>query len=106
MLGLMSCNSNKESKEEETKFTATSPLKQDTTITRNYVSQIRAIQHIEIRALEKGYLQNIYVDEGQLVHKGQIMFQIMPMIYNAELQKSQAEAAFAESFPGLFLSII
>lgn len=96
MLGLMSCNSNKESKEEETKFTATSPLKQDTTITRNYVSQIRAIQHIEIRALEKGYLQNIYVDEGQLVHKGQIMFQIMPMIYNAELQKSQAEADFAE----------
>lgn len=91
-----SCNSHKEEKEEETKFFVTSPLKTDTTITREYVSQIRAIQHIEVRALEKGYLQNIYVDEGQFVKKGQVMFQIMPLIYNAEMQKAQAEADFAE----------
>jgi membrane fusion protein (multidrug efflux system) len=92
----LSCNSHKEEKEEETKFLVTSPLKTDTTITREYVSQIRAIQHIEVRALEKGYLQNIYVDEGQFVKKGQTMFQIMPLIYNAEMQKSLAEADFAE----------
>ena len=92
----ISCNSHKEEIEEETKFFVTSPLKTDTTITREYVSQIRAIQHIEVRALEKGYLQNIYVDEGQFVKKGQTMFQIMPLIYNAELQKAQAEADFAE----------
>jgi membrane fusion protein (multidrug efflux system) len=90
------CHSKKEEKEEEIQFLVTSPLKRDTTITREYVSQIRAIQHIEVRALEKGYLQNIYVDEGQFVRKGQMMFQIMPLIYNAELQKSQAEADFAE----------
>ncbi|HNO71742.1 MAG TPA: efflux RND transporter periplasmic adaptor subunit [Bacteroidia bacterium] len=91
-----SCKSNKEEKEEEIKFLVTSPLKKDTLITRNYVCQIRSIQHIELRALEKGYLQNIYVDEGQFVKKGQTMFQIMPLIYNAELQKAQAEANFAE----------
>lgn len=91
------CHSHKgEEKEEETKFIATSPLRKDTLITRNYVCQIRSIQHIELRALEKGYLQNIYVDEGQSVKKGQMMFQIMPLIYNAELQKAQAEANFAE----------
>lgn len=90
------CHSKKEEKETETKFIVTSPIKKDTTITREYVSQIHAIQHIEIRALEKGYLQNIYVDEGQFVKKGQLMFQIMPLIYNAELQKAQAEADFAE----------
>jgi len=91
-----SCHSKKEEKEEETKFLVTNPLKTDTTITREYVSQIHAIQHIEVRALEKGYLQNIYVDEGQFVKKGQVMFQIMPLIYNAELQKAQAEADFVE----------
>ena len=91
-----SCHSEKEEKEEEVKFLVTSPLKKDTTIIREYVSQIRSIQHIELRALEKGYLQNIYVDEGQFVKKGQLMFQIMPMIYNAELQKAQAEANFAD----------
>ncbi|HWY11631.1 MAG TPA: efflux RND transporter periplasmic adaptor subunit [Bacteroidia bacterium] len=91
-----SCGSKKEEKEEEIKFLVTSPLKKDTTITRDYVCQIRAIQHIEVRALERGYLQEIYVDEGQLVKKGQMMFKIMPLIYQAEQQKAQAEAKFAE----------
>jgi membrane fusion protein (multidrug efflux system) len=90
------CKSEHEEKEEETKFLVTSTLKKDTLVTRNYVCQIRAIQHIEMRALEKGYLENIYVDEGQFVKKGQMMFKIMPLIYNAELQKAQAEANFAE----------
>ncbi len=95
-LFLTSCGPKKEEKEEETKFTVTSPLKTNTDITKEYVSQIRAIQHIEIRALEKGYLQKVYVDEGQFVKKGQVMFQIMPSIYNAEMEKAQAEADFAQ----------
>lgn len=85
-----------EEKAEETKFLATSPLKKDTVSTRNYVCQIHSIQHIELRALEKGYLQNIYVDEGQFVKKDQMMFKIMPLIYNAEMQKAQAEVNFVE----------
>lgn len=95
VLSLTGCGHQHEEKEEDTKFLVTSPLKKDTTITRQYVCQIHAIQHIELRALEKGYLQNIYVDEGQSVKKGQTMFQIMPLIYNAEQQKAQAEANFA-----------
>jgi membrane fusion protein (multidrug efflux system) len=91
-----SCGSHKEEKEKETKFMVTSPLKKDTVITRDYVCQIRSIQHIELRALEKGYLQKIFVDEGKFVKKGQLMFQIMPMIYEAEMQKAQAEADFAQ----------
>jgi len=91
-----SCGSKKEEKEEETKFSVTSPLKKDTVVIRNYVCQIRAIQHIEMRALEKGYLQDIFVDEGQSVKKGQLMFKIMPLILQAETQKAQAEADFAQ----------
>jgi len=96
LLYLSSCSTPKEEKEEATKFIVTSSLKKDTSIIRQYVCQIRAIQHIEIRALEKGYLQNIYVDEGQYLKKGQLMFKIMPQFYNAELQKAQSEADFAE----------
>ncbi len=91
-----SCKRGHEQKEEEIKFLVTSSLKKDTIITRDYVCQIHAIQHIEMRALEKGYLEKIYVDEGQFVKKGDMMFKIMPLIYNAELQKAQAEADFAE----------
>ncbi len=90
------CNTKHEEKEAEIKFIVTSPLKKDTLITREYVCQIHAIQHIELRALEKGYLEKIYVDEGQFVKKGQLMFQVMPLIYNAELQKAQAEVNFVD----------
>ncbi|GAB3276174.1 efflux RND transporter periplasmic adaptor subunit [Larkinella harenae] len=95
-LFLTSCTNHEEEKEEETEFMVTSPLQKDTLITRDYVSQIRSISHIEMRALEKGYLQKIFVDEGQFVKKGQLMFQIMPLLYQAEQQKAQAEANFAE----------
>ncbi|MGZ0076584.1 efflux RND transporter periplasmic adaptor subunit [Methylomonas sp. YC3] len=68
------------------------PLREDAAVTKEYVAQIHAFRHIEIRALERGYVQNIFVDEGQLVHQGQPMFKIMPNIYQAELLKAQAEA--------------
>jgi membrane fusion protein (multidrug efflux system) len=96
LVGYTGCGPKHEEKEEAFKFTATSPLKKDTMTIRQYVCQIRAIQHIELRALQEGYLQNIFVDEGQYVQQGQRMFQIMPLIYNAELQRAQAEAEFAE----------
>ncbi len=93
---LAACGEKKTEKEEEVQFLVSSPLKIDTSITREYVCQIRSIQHVELRALEKGYLEQVFVDEGQAVTKGQHMFQIMPVIYNAEYQKAQAETNFAE----------
>ena len=95
LLYCTSCSSKaKEEKEEETKFLVTSPLRKDTTITNEYVCQIHASQHIELRALEKGYLQKIFVDEGKFVRQGQLMVQILPIQYQAELQKAQAEANY------------
>lgn len=92
-----SCESkHHEEKELETQFLVTTPLKMDTSITVDYVSQIHAIQHIEIRAQERGYLEKIFVDEGQHVKKGQLLFQIMPRLYEAEMQKAKAEAEFAK----------
>ena len=96
LIGFTSCMSKKEEKEEEITFLVTSPLKKDTVTTRQYVCQIRSIQHIEQRALERGYLQKIFVDEGQYIKEGQRMFQVMPLLYQAELEKAQAEANFAE----------
>lgn len=90
-VSLTSCNNKKIEKEENGKFAITNPVKIDTSFTKEYVSQIRSVKNIEIRAQEKGYLQNIYVDEGQYVTAGQILFRIMPKIYEAELQKAQAE---------------
>jgi membrane fusion protein (multidrug efflux system) len=90
------CHQDPHEKQDDTNFTVTNPLRKDTIVYHEYVCQVSSIQHIELRALERGYLQYIYVDEGQFVKKGQLMFQIMPMIYEAERQKAKAEANFAE----------
>jgi membrane fusion protein (multidrug efflux system) len=91
-----SCTSEKHEKEEASKYTVTSPLKIDTSFTKEYVSQIKSVRNIEIRAQEKGYLQSIYVDEGQAVKAGQLLFKIMPKMYEAELLKAKAEVNAAE----------
>ena len=86
----------KEKKAETGKFTVTTPFKADTTVTKEYVSQIQSVRNIEIRAQEKGYLQNINIDEGQYVHAGQVLFRIMPKLYEAEMLKAQAAMKEAE----------
>ena len=95
-LFITSCHTEKHHHEEHNAFLVTSPVRMDTVISKDYVCQIRSSQHIELRALESGYLEEIFVDEGQFVRKGQKMFQIMPRLYQAEMQKAQAEVDFAQ----------
>ena len=92
----VSCAVNQKKEEGRDKYLVTSPIRMDTMITREYVCQIRAIQHIELRALVSGYLEKIFVDEGKFVKEGQLMFQILPIQYKAEFQKAEAEASYAE----------
>lgn len=96
ILAQASCASKKEEKEKETTFEVTAPLQMDTAISKEYVCQVHSISHIELRALERGYLKKIYIDEGQFVKEGQPLFQIMPSLYEAEMQKAQAEANLVE----------
>ncbi len=101
VLGLLltSCGGHREEEHEgheHGRYPATSPLLTDTVIARDYVCQIHSVQHIELRSLEKGYLQDMLVDEGQQVKEGQLLFRIRPVLYLAEVQRAQAEAEFAE----------
>lgn len=89
------CKHQTHEKQEEPELAVTSPIQIDTFINKEYVCQIRAINHIELRSQERGYLQKIFVDEGQFVKQGQPMFQVMPMIYQAEMEKSKADAEYA-----------
>ncbi|MGV3638520.1 MAG: efflux RND transporter periplasmic adaptor subunit [Flavobacteriales bacterium] len=78
------------------RYPVTTPFVADTVVQCEYVCQIHSEQHIELRALEEGYLQDILVDEGQLVKEGQLMFRIQPVLYQAEVDKARAEVEFAE----------
>lgn len=96
LLMITSCKDKKEEKEETVVYPVTSPVKMDTVINKEFVSQIRSERNIEIRAQEKGFLEKIYVDEGQHVQAGQVLFRIMPQLYQADVLKAKAEVAQAE----------
>lgn len=85
-----------EEEHEPSKLVVTHPMKRDTTVTREYVAQIHSCQNIELRALERGYLEAIYVKEGQHVKEGEPMFKILPLVYQAELKKAEAESQAAK----------
>lgn len=91
LLLAVSCGHKKEEKEEAAVYPVTSPVRMDTVINKEYVAQIQSVKNIEIRAQEKGFLEKIYVDEGQYVQAGQTLFRIMPQLYQAELLKAKAE---------------
>ena len=80
---------------EQHKVVVTSPQSKNVNITQRYVCQIHSQRHINIRALEGGYLQEIAVKEGQPVKKGDLMFKIVPTLYQAKLDAENAEARLA-----------
>ena len=95
-LSITACRPHPEHHEQQGVFPVTTPLRQDTELTKEYVAQVRAMQHIDVRAQEHGYLTEIYVDEGQRIEKGAKMFQIMPLIYQAEVRAKRAEVDVAK----------
>ncbi|GAB3696175.1 efflux RND transporter periplasmic adaptor subunit [Spirosoma flavus] len=51
---------------------------------------MEAVRNVEIRARVSGFLDKIYVDEGQTVHKGQLLFTLNPAEYRVTLDKAKA----------------
>lgn len=71
----------------------------DTIINREYVADIQAVRNVELRARVSGFLERAYVDEGQEVKKGQILFRINDEEYKADLAEATANltSAIAEA---------
>lgn len=74
------------------KIIVTTPVKKDVISTQQYVCQIHSCQHIEVRALEGGYLEKINIKEGQHVKKGDLLFKILPTLFQARMESELAEA--------------
>ncbi|MFI4848920.1 MAG: efflux RND transporter periplasmic adaptor subunit [Gimesia chilikensis] len=74
------------------KIIVTAPVKKDVISTQQYVCQIHSCQHIEVRALEGGYLEKINIKEGQHVKKGDLLFKILPTLFQARMESELAEA--------------
>ena len=80
-------------------FPVIQPLLMDTVYSREYVADIQSMQHVEIRAQVKGFLDKIHVDEGQEVRAGQLIFTLNGKVFREELRQAKAvlSSAIAEA---------
>lgn len=79
----------------ETALPVTQLITKDTTLHTDYVSDIQAVRHIEVRARINGFIDKIYVDEGQEVSEGQVLFKLNSKEHEAELAKANANLSNA-----------
>ncbi|HEY4311406.1 MAG TPA: efflux RND transporter periplasmic adaptor subunit [Pirellulales bacterium] len=95
-LSLPACNRHVEEQHHEAhKITATNPQLQPVTLTQPYVCQIHSQRHINVRALEMGYLEAIQIKEGQRVKENDLLFTVRPILYQSKLDAENAEAKLA-----------
>ena len=57
---------------------------------RSYVADIQAIQFVEIKPKVEGYVQQVLVDEGEFVQKGQPMFRLSAENYAEAVKEAEA----------------
>jgi membrane fusion protein, multidrug efflux system len=89
--------SNKTNQLQPEEYPVTEVFKKDVKIPLEFVTNIQAIQNVEIRARVPGYLENIYADEGTRVEQGQLLFKINDEEYRAEVNRAKASIASAEA---------
>ena len=85
-----------EQKESPQRVVVTSPQVRDVVVTQHYPCQIRARHHIAVRALVAGTLEAIPVKEGQAVKKGDVLFKVGAILYQARLDAELAEVKLAQ----------
>jgi membrane fusion protein (multidrug efflux system) len=67
------------------------------TLNVDYPASIQGQQNIEIRPKVDGYVEKIFVDEGSIVTKGQLLFKINAPQYEQEVRTAEAGIKTAEA---------
>ena len=87
-----SCSNKKNAKETAVVNVSTvAVVKKDLKLDDVYVADIQAVRNVEIRSSVQGYVETIYVDEGQHVKEGQLLFKLRDNEYRNEVLKAKAQ---------------
>ena len=62
-----------------------------------FSGRVSAVETVELRPRVSGYVQRVAYEEGQLVGKGDLLFEIDPRPYRAALDRAQADLERARS---------
>lgn len=69
---------------------------QDATVYQEFTANIEGQQNVEIRPKVSGFIQKVYVDEGQVVRKGQVLFKLETQTLNQDASAAKAMVSAAQ----------
>ncbi|MGQ8337018.1 efflux RND transporter periplasmic adaptor subunit [Sunxiuqinia sp. A32] len=70
---------------------------QSTTLYKDYPTNLQGQQTVEIRPKVAGYIEDILVDEGAFVKKGQVLFRLNANDIQASVRSAEAQVKVAEA---------
>lgn len=77
-------------------FPVETVIKQDATVYEEYTANLEGQQNVEIRPKVNGFIQKIYVDEGQVVKKGQLLFKLETQTLTQDAAAAKANVTAAQ----------
>lgn len=94
---LLSACGEQQAQQAETEYKTLVVSLSDRTLNTEYTAKLRGRQYVEIRPQVSGLITEIRINEGDAVHKGQILFVIDQVPYKAALETAIANVKSAEA---------
>ena len=73
------------------------PVEREVTDYADFTARVAAVDSVEVRAHVWGYLQKFHFKEGDVVKKGDVLFELDPRPYEAMLNQAKAKVAQDEA---------
>ncbi len=77
--------------------TVSYPVERDVSDQAEFTARIAAVDSVEVRAHVWGYLDKVHFKEGALVKKGDVLFEIDPRTYQAQVDQTQGQLNFNQA---------
>ncbi len=76
---------------------ATTPITAEVTDYQDFTGRLEGLKTVEVRARVSGFVMAAPFKEGDMVHEGDLLFQIDPRTYQASLNQAEANLKLAET---------
>src|ERR1700750_551356 len=76
-----------------TPVTVSRPVEREVTDHADFTGRAAAVDSVEVRGGVLGYLAKVNFKEGALVRKGDVLFEIDPRLYRADLERARGTVA-------------
>ena len=80
-----------------TVVTVSKPISREVTDYKDFTGRTEAVDKVDVKPKVWGYLDKVLFQEGNEVHKGQVLYQIDPRPYQADLDKALSQVRLAEA---------